>query len=47
MKRLAVLIVVVGLAIAAAATFGSAAPAGDARTDGFPRSRSSLLCRLR
>ena len=36
MKRLVVLIVVVGLAIAAAATFGSAAPAGNARTDALP-----------
>ena len=30
MKRLAVLIVLIGLATAAAATFGSAAPAGNA-----------------
>ena len=36
MKRLAVLIVVVGLATAAAATFGSAAPSGKARTDALP-----------
>ena len=47
MKRLAVLIVVVGLATAAAATLGSAAPSGKARTGALPRSRSSLLCRLR
>ena len=33
MKRLAVLIVLIGLAIAAAATFGSAAPAGNAGAD--------------
>jgi polar amino acid transport system substrate-binding protein len=36
MKRLAVLIVVVGLATAAAATFGSAAPSSKARTDALP-----------
>jgi len=36
MKRLAILIVVVGLATAAAATFGSAAPSSKARTDALP-----------
>lgn len=36
MKRLAVLIVVVGLATAAAATFGSAAPSGKAGTEALP-----------
>ena len=41
MKRLAVLIVVVGLATAAAATFGSAAPSSNAERMRFPRSRSS------
>ena len=36
MKRLAVLIVVIGLATAAAATFGSAAPTGTAGTEALP-----------
>jgi polar amino acid transport system substrate-binding protein len=36
MKRLAVLIVLIGLATAAAATFGSAAPSGKAGTEALP-----------
>ena len=47
MKRLAILIVVFGLATAAAATFGSAAPTGKAGTEALPASQSSSLCRLR